>query len=261
LTKLWRSSHRPRPPLLADSQSPRLTIVIPAHHEEDTIGGTLRALHAGVHIPFQAVVVYDLDEDPTVAAVQAGIGEWPEAHLLKNTFGRGALGAIRTGLEAAETELVVVFMADLSDDPEVVNAMVVEADRGADVVSASRYMKGGSQSGGPRLKSLLSRLAGQSLHMLTRIPTHDPTNSFRLYRADLIRAFSIESRGGFEVGLELTVKAYLAGRKVAEVPASWQDRTSGESKFQLGKWLPLYLHWYLYALRRAPFGRVARRTP
>jgi dolichol-phosphate mannosyltransferase len=157
----------------------------------------------------------------------------------------------------------VVFMADLSDDPDVVNRMVEEADRGADVVSASRYMKGGSQSGGPRLKSFLSRTAGNSLHLLTRLPTHDPTNSFRLYRRDFLRQVEIESTGGFEVGLELTAKAYLQGRTVTEVPASWTDRAAGQSKFKLTRWLPLYLRWYLHTLVRAPLGirLTGRRKP
>ena len=228
--------------------------MVPAHFEEATIGTTLRALHDQVRHPFKALVVYDMDEDPTATAVHEGSAEWPEAVALKNAYGSGALGAIRTGLDAADTELVAVVMADLSDDPAVLNLMIAEADRGADVVSGSRYMRGGKQVGGPVLKSLMSRLAGRSLHLLTRIPTHDPTNSFRLYRTSFVRGVDVRSRGGFEIGMELTVKAYIAGLTVAEVPTTWIDRGAGQSKFKLRAWLPLYVHWYLYALRRAPLG-------
>jgi dolichol-phosphate mannosyltransferase len=249
-----------RSPRLADrGPDERVTVVVPAHFEADTIGATLRGVHQDVRGLFRVLVVYDRDEDPTAEAVRTGITEWPRAELMKNAFGRGALGAIKTGLAAADTELVVVMMADLSDDPKVVNAMVTEADRGADVVSASRYMKGGSQEGGPRLKSFLSRTAGQSLHLLTRIPTRDPTNSFRLYRTSFLKDVEVESRGGFEIGLELTAKAYLAGRRVTEVPSTWTDRSGGESKFKFREWLPLYLRWYLYTLRRAPLGIGVRR--
>ncbi len=241
-------------PLADSGPAERLTIVVPAHFEPETIGPTLRAMHQQINGIATVLVVYDLDEDPTAGAVRAGLAEWPRTQLMKNSFGRGALGAIKTGLAAATTELVVVMMADLSDPPEVVNAMVREADRGADVVSASRYMTGGSQTGGPRIKGFLSRTAGLSLHLLTRIPTHDPTNSFRLYRTSFLRAVELESRGGFEIGLELTVKAYLSGRLVSEVPSAWTDRSGGESKFHLWQWLPLYLRWYLYTLRRAPLG-------
>jgi len=38
------------------------------------------------------------------------------------------------------------------------------------------------------------------------------------------------------------------------VPTTWIDRGAGQSKFKLRAWLPLYVHWYLYALRRAPLG-------
>ncbi|MGP1674481.1 MAG: hypothetical protein ACTS8Z_04615, partial [Candidatus Limnocylindrales bacterium] len=55
--------------------------------------------------------------------------------------------------------------------------------------------------------------------------------------------------------LELTVKATLAGRRVAEVPTTWRDRTAGQSNFKLRAWLPHYLHWYWTAIR----GRFRRR--
>ena len=66
---------------------------------------------------------------------------------------------------------------------------------------------------------------------------------------------TIESTAGFELALELTVKATLAGRRVAEVPTTWRDRTAGQSNFKLRKWLPHYLHWY----RVAFVGRLRRR--
>jgi hypothetical protein len=58
-----------------------------------------------------------------------------------------------------------------------------------------------------------------------------------------------ESLRGFEVGLELTPKAYLLGYRVDEVSSSWTDRTGGTSKFDLVGWLPAYLHWYGLIMR------------
>jgi len=229
-------------------------VVIPAHFEEDSIASTLSALHQSVREPYRALVVYDVDDDPTVGVVRQGASSWPEAELLKNNK-RGVLGALKAGFAATDSEYVVVFMADLSDDPELINTMVAKADEGYDVVSASRYMPGGTKEGGPRLKTFLSRTAGRSLHYLTRIPTHDATNAFRLYRTEFLRSVEMESRGGFELTMELTVKAYLRGRPVAEVPASWRDRTAGTSKFNFRKWLPHYIRWYVYTVQRAPLGR------
>ena len=141
-------------------------------------------------------------------------------------------------------------MADGSDEPHVVDPMVALARDGADVVSASRYMSGGHQVGGPPLKRLMSRTAGLTLHWFAGVPTHDPTNNFKLYSRRFLDTVTIESTAGFELALELTVKATLAGRRVAEVPTTWRDRTAGQSNFKLRKWLP--------ALPALVLGRVPR---
>jgi hypothetical protein len=88
------------------------------------------------------------------------------------------------------------------------------------------------------------------LHHLTRLPTRDPTNNFKLYRKAFLDRVTIESRGGFEVALELTVKAHAMGMRIAEVPAVWTDRTAGSSNFKLVKWLPHYFRWFRMAFRK-----------
>jgi hypothetical protein len=106
----------------------------------------------------------------------------------------------------------------------------------------------------------MSRTAGLTLHWFGGVPTHDPTNNFKLYSRRFLGGTTIESTAGFELALELTVKATIAGRRVAELPTVWRDRTAGQSNFKLRKWLPHYLRWYLAALR-ARIARVARRRP
>jgi len=86
------------------------------------------------------------------------------------------------------------------------------------------------------------------------IPTHDVTNSYRLYGKKFLDSVQIESDGGFELGIELTVKAYLMGLKIGEVPTAWTDRTAGVSRFRLLKWLPRYFRWYWKALVGTRFG-------
>ena len=174
---------------------------------------------------------------------------------LLNTYGRGPGNAIRYGIEHAAAPVAVVTMADGSDDPRQIDPLALLVGRGVVVAAASRYMPGGHQVGGPPLKRLLSRVAGLTLHWFAGVPTHDPTNNFKLYARRFLDTVTIESTAGFELALELTVKATLAGRRVAEVPTTWRDRTAGESNFQLRKWLPHYLHWY----RVAFVGRWSRR--
>lgn len=223
-----------------------ITIVIPVYNEGENIKTTVELIEKEVKVPFQINVIYDFDEDTTVEPA----GKL-NVNLIKNKYGRGVLNAIKTGLETADGEFVIVTMADLSDPPEVINDMVKSAqENNADIVCGSRYMKGGKQYGGPLLKGLMSKYAGLSLHYLAGLPVHDATNSFKLYRKSFLNSVEIESTGGFELGIELVVKAFKKGYKVTEVPTEWHDRTAGKSNFKLVEWLPKYLKWYFEAFRR-----------
>lgn len=230
---------------------PSLAVIIPVYNEGRNIRPVLQGLHAALTEPFRVLVVYDFDTDDTLPVAREVAAELGlDLLLVKNRFGRGALNAIKTGLLDSEANYMIVTMADLSDPPEVINDLLAKARQDkVDLVCASRYMRGGRQSGGPLLKKLLSRAAGVSLYYLTSLPTHDVTNSFKLYSRDVIHTVPIESEEGFELGMEITVKAHYLGFKVAEVPTHWTDRTDGASRFRLFQWLPHYLRWYFLALR------------
>jgi glycosyltransferase involved in cell wall biosynthesis len=235
--------------------APELSIIIPVYNEPDNIGPTLRRIDTQVRTPHEVLVVYDFDADTTVPVVRELQGELPAVRLHRNDIGRGVLNAMRAGISGSSAPLVLITMADGSDEMDRVDDMVRLGVAGAAIVAGSRYMKGGRQVGGPVLKRLLSRAAGLSLHWLARVPIHDATNNFKLYRRDFLDSVTIQSTGGFELAIELTAKATLAGHRLEEVPTTWRDRTAGESRFNFRAWLPRYLRWYLYIYR----GRVLRR--
>jgi glycosyltransferase involved in cell wall biosynthesis len=228
-----------------------LSIVVPVYNEGKNFPALWAQLSSKICSPFRAYVVYDFDADDTVPVVQ-GIIECGEGklRLIKNSIKRGVVGAIMTGFQQVESGPVLVVMADLSDDLAQVDRMVELYSSGFQVVVGSRYMPGGSIEGGPLLKKSLSRLAGLTLCWLRGVPTHDATNAFKIYDCDMVRSFQIESQKGFELNLELTVKAFLAGYRITEIPSSWKDRTHGQSRFDLWGWLPHYLKWYFYAFRK-----------
>jgi glycosyltransferase involved in cell wall biosynthesis len=229
-----------------------LSVVIPVYNEGENVVPTLQGVVERTHMrPLEVLVVHDFDEDTTVPVVKRLQADMPELRLLRNTLGRGVLNAMKSGLRAARAQYVVITMGDGSDDANDIDAMYGLATGGADVVAGSRYMSGGRQLGGPLLKRTMSRAAGLSLHWLGGVPVHDATSNFRLYSKRLLNQVTIESTGGFELGIELTVKAHLLGLRVAEVPTTWRDRTAGTSRFRLWQWLPRYLKWY----RRGIGGR------
>ncbi len=232
-----------------------ISIVIPVFNEKDNIAVQIETIAQEITAPKELLIVYDFDEDNTVPVVRELQGRYPfSIALVKNTIGRGALNAIKTGMRAASGDAVLVTMADLSDDLRIVDAMYGKlAEEGYDLVCGSRYMSGGKQIGGPFLKGLFSRCAGVSLHFLTGIPTHDISNSFKMYRKAMLDKITLESTGGFEIGMEITVKAFLAGYRITELPSTWYDRSGGESHFKMWEWIPHYLHWYFLCIRRTWF--------
>ena len=227
---------------------PELSIIVPVYNEPDNIGPTLRRIAEQVRTPHEVVVVYDFDADTTVPVVRELEAGLPAVRLHRNDLGRGVLNAMKSGIAASSAPLVLITMADGSDEMDRVDQMVQLGREGAAVVAGSRYMRGGRQIGGPALKRTLSRAAGLSLHWLGRVATHDATNNFKLYRREFLDSVTIESTGGFELALELTAKATRLRRNVAEVPTTWRDRSAGQSNFKLRAWLPRYLRWYAHAL-------------
>jgi hypothetical protein len=94
---------------------------------------------------------------------------------------------------------------------------------------------------------MLSRGAGRSLRLFARLGTRDATNSFKAYSTRFVREVGIDSRDGFEIGIELTAKAKRLRLPVAEIPTIWLDRPTGVSNFKVVEWIPKYLRWYRFA--------------
>jgi dolichol-phosphate mannosyltransferase len=239
-----------------------VSVVIPAFNEGTTIVPVLDRIFDGVQLECEVLVVVDFDQDTTVPVLRAYSRHEPRLKTLVSTYGRGPANAIRYGIDHVSHPVVVVTMADGSDDPRQIDTLTRLVERGVVVAAASRYSAGGQQVGGSLLKMTLSRTAGTSLALLARVGTKDATNSFKAYSTKFVREVGIESRSGFEIGLELTAKARRMRLPVAEVPTIWLDRTSGKSNFHLRKWIPQYWHWYTYAFGPQLEGtQIQRRSP
>ena len=239
---------------------PRVTVVIPVYNEGDAIMPHMERILRDIHLDAEILIVHDTADDTTVPYAEKLAMADSRVRPLLNTYGRGPAHAIRFGIDAALAPVVVVTMADGCDDPQQIDSLALLVERGVVVAAASRYMPSGQQVGGPRLKRLLSRWAGRSLYRFTRVGTRDATNSFKAYNTDFVRQVGIESRAGFEIGLELTAKASRVRLPVAEIPTIWLDRQLGESHFDLGRFLPSYLRWYRFAFgRRLTVEQLAAR--
>lgn len=240
----------------------RVSVVIPVYNEGEAIVACLDRILRDLILPCEVLVVHDMPEDTTVPFVEEVARRDARVRAVLNTYGRGPANAIRFGIAVATSPVTVVTMADGSDDPRQIDELARLVERGVVVAAASRYMPGGQQVGGPRLKRMMSRWAGKSLHVFARVGTRDATNSFKAYSTEFVRQVGIDSRTGFEIGLELTAKATRLRLPVAEIPTIWLDRQLGESQFDVARWLPSYLRWYFFAYGgRLSMEELHKRRP
>lgn len=234
----------------------KVDIVVPVYNERENFQTLYDFISKNVKSDWRMLVVYDFPEDSTLESAKP-ISQKDSKVILIQNRSRGALEAIKSGIAKTANEAIMVLMSD--EDPEMLKKIDEMTDtfykENADIVAAARYMKGGARKGGSWLKGSLSKAACLSLYYLIRLPTHDATNNTKLYRKSFLEGITIESKRGFELALEITVKAHLLHKKIIEIPTIWTERTQGKSKFQLLRWLPSYLYWYFYAI----WGSIARR--
>lgn len=244
--------------------TPRLDIIIPVYNEGNIILATLAELRRQVKTPARILICYDRPDDDTLSTITAN----PDAvagttiEFVQNA-GRGAHGAVMAGFAASRAPFVLVFPADDDFNAGIIDAMVARAERGNDIVCASRFIPGGCMEGCRWLKAFLVRMAAFTLYYIARLPTRDATNGFRLFSRRVIDTIQIESDSGFCFSLELLVKCHRLGWPVADVPAKWFERKQGASRFQVLNWVPAYLRWYMYAFAttflRLPASSVKQR--
>jgi glycosyltransferase involved in cell wall biosynthesis len=156
------------------AKQPLLNIVVPVYNEGDNFERLYKEVQKKITVPKRLIVVYDFDEDNTLPVARNIAKKDSSVELVKNTIGRGALNAIKTGFDHVKEGPVLVTMADLADDLKTVDAMYACYVDGAHLVCGSRYMKGGKQVGGPLVKRTMSRIAGVSLRYMRGFPTIKP---------------------------------------------------------------------------------------
>jgi dolichol-phosphate mannosyltransferase len=244
---------------------PELDIVIPVYNEGENILPVLDSFKRHVRTPCRVLICYDHESDNTLPVVRAYSQDAFPVQLHKNR-GRGALGAVLTGFEDSTAPAVLMYPADDDYNAERIDPMMEKFHEGCDIVVASRFIPGGCMKGCPWLKAVLVRSSAFVLHHLARLPTRDPSNGLRIFSRRTLDTIPIESTVGFAYSIELLVKAHRLGWRIGEVPAAWLERRAGKSRFQVLKWVPQYLKWFLYAfattcLLRGPRTVRLRQAP
>ncbi|MFC1625823.1 glycosyltransferase family 2 protein [Patescibacteria group bacterium] len=232
-----------------------VSIIIPSYNEETHILKTLENIQRYVGVEKEVVIVDD-SNDATEKIVREYAQNHPDIIFIKNKpKNRGFVQSIFLGVKSAKKDIVVFVMADQCDDPRTIDLMYEKILAEYDVVCGSRYVKGGKRIGGPELLGHMSRYLCLFSYIITRVPTHDATNSFKMYKKQILKKLRFNFQAGTAVSMELLFQAYFKNAKITEVATTWKGRP--ETRFKLSQRGPKYvkiLKWSLHNKLRKSMG-------
>ena len=215
----------------------KLSIVIPAYNEEENIGKCLAELQAVIRdereLDYEIVVVNDNSQDGTEQVIREAMRLDSNVRIVNRTPPGGFGRAVRAGIEAVQGDVVVVYMADLSDDPQDILAYYDKIVEGYDCVFGSRFIKGGKAVNYPKVKLIVNRIVNTCIRLLFRAPFNDLTNAFKAYHISVINDCGPYRASHFNITLELSLSALIREYKIAQVPIQWYGRTWGSSNLKL----------------------------
>lgn len=214
----------------------KLSVIVPAYNEENTIEVVLKKLlevKLDGNMTKEIVVVNDASTDKTEKSVENFLAQHPEAPIsyIKHNVNQGKGAALHTGIKAATGDYIIVQDADLEYDPNEFNILLQPVlDGHADVVYGSRFMGGKPH----RILFFWHSIGNQFLTFLSNMATNlnltDMETCYKLFKADMLKSLDLkEKRFGFEP--EVTAKiSKIPNVRIYEVGISYYGRTYEEGK-------------------------------
>ena len=212
----------------------KLSVVIPAHNEEDSIETTVLSIHKVLKdegIEHELLVVNDNSHDETEIILKKLSTNNSSIRYINNIPPNGFGFAVRAGLESFTGDAVAIMMADNSDSPHDLVKFYRRMNEGNyDCVFGSRFRRGGKVIEYPKHKLWLNRVVNNGIRILFGFRYNDTTNAFKLYRAHVVPHLKPFLSHHFNLTVELPLKAIIRGFSYSIVPNSWTNRTAGVSK-------------------------------
>lgn len=223
-----------------------INVIVPTYNEAGNIIPLLNMLKETLERINQEhliIVVDDNSPDGTAKIVKKlNINN---VMLLNRTKKDGLGSAYMYALEYCTFPYTVIIDSDLQHDPSYIIPMFkIVADKKCDIVSGTRYSKGGMICGWSLKRKMVSNIANNIAKYTIGIKASDLTGSFRMYKTDVLKSIlKLVQCKGFGIQMEIIARAESMGYKIEETPIIFYDRNSGVSKLGVSE-----IYMYLKAL-------------
>ena len=223
-----------------------LSLVIPAHNEEESIENTIKVFHKKLEsekIPHEIVVVNDNSTDSTEDILKKLKKNIKELNYVNNEPPNGFGYAVKKGLDSFTGDYVALVMADASDSPaDLCEMYEVAVEKEVDCVFGSRFTSEANLVDYPKKKLFFNRFGNNIARFAFGLKYNDLTNAFKLYSKDTIEKIKPLKSDHFNLTLELSLKSILSGASYEIVPTDWYNRQAGEAKLKIFNMAPKYLY-------------------
>jgi glycosyltransferase involved in cell wall biosynthesis len=213
-----------------------LSIVIPVYNEEENVEPLIQEIKAVVRplgVRYEIIAVDDGSQDSTFPTLAQLYSNEPHLRVLKLKRNFGQTAALAAGLAYANGEVVVMMDGDGQNDPADIPALLVELDRGNDLVSGWRY----SRQDALLSRRLPSMIANRLISWTTQVKLHDYGCTLKAMRKDVAKDLKLYG----EMHRFIPAIAYERGARIAEIKVKHRVRAHGKSKYGIGRTLRVIL--------------------
>ena len=225
----------------------KLSIIIPCRDEEENVSIVYQNILKNISISdYEILFINDYSSDFTKENITKLVKKDNKIQLLNNKK-KGLGGSIELGLRNASGKFITILMADSADSIEDLNTYIklMENDD-CDAVFGSRFITNAKTFDYPFVKLILNRLGNNLARLLFLCNYNDFTNSFKIYKKNVINHFYPIVSEDFNVFLELPLKTISRGFNYKIVPIKYFNRTIGTAKFKIKELSSRYLFTLLY---------------
>jgi dolichol-phosphate mannosyltransferase len=208
-----------------------LSIIIPTYNEKDNITPLVESIHQALSgFDYEIIFVDDNSTDGTIEITEGLTTRYP-VKLFVRRQEKGLATAVIHGIKQASGNIIGVMDADLQHPPEVLPDLLKAIENGADMVFASRYIKGGGCPGWDLSRKIISRVALMASHLL--LPSSrrvkDPMSGFFMFRRENVDPDKLKPIG-YKIALEIMLVGSF--QRIVEVPFIFKERSAGASKLR-----------------------------
>ncbi|GBF81432.1 glycosyltransferase [Aphanothece sacrum] len=241
-------SDTPHTPKIVKGRIPKFSLILPTYNEAGNIKdivGILSELLDGYMVgDYELIVVDDNSPDQTWKLALELTPDYPQLRVMRRVEEKGLSTAVIRGWQVAQGEILGVIDADLQHPPEVLQQLLQEMEKGADLAVASRHVEGGGVSEWSIIRRFLSR--GAQVLGLMILPEvigrlSDPMSGYFMVRRNAIAGKNL-SPVGYKILIEVTARGKI--RWLAEAGYVFRERQAGESKVTWKQYIE-YLHHLL----------------